>query len=204
MTPAFDTVHKLLKQLPGLGHRSAERIALSLLVEKKQTLEPLLKALKAAGETLQACEQCGNISESPLCTICQDPKRLEHTLVVVERVPDLLAIERSGSFKGLYHVLCGKLSPLNNIHPEDLTIAKLEERLQRGLIREIILALPNDIEGEATCHYLQERLCQAFSGLTLSRIGFGIPTGTSLNYTDGNTLRSAIDARRKLLDRETT
>lgn len=200
MTPAFEAVHKLLKQLPGLGHRSAERIALSLLVEKKHQLDPLLKALKEAAETLQACEQCANISEGTHCSLCQDPRRLDHTLVVVERVPDLLAIERSGAFKGLYHVLGGKLSPLNNIHPEDLNIQKLEERLQTGNIRELILALPNDIEGEATCHYLQERLLHQFSTLTLSRIGFGIPTGTSLNYTDGGTLRSAIDARRRLLD----
>lgn len=196
MTPAFEAVHKLLKQLPGLGYRSAERIALSLLVEKKGQLGPLLAALEEAARKIHPCECCGNISESPHCSICEDPKRLQETLLVVERVPDLIAIESSGAFKGLYHVLGGKLSPLHNVHPEHLNIAKLDERLRKGSVTEIILALPNDIEGEATCHYLQEHLLNAFPSLLISRIGFGLPTGSSLNYTDSPTLKSAIDARR--------
>lgn len=196
MTPAFEAVHKLIKQLPGLGYRSAERIALSLLVEKKAQLEPLLHALEAAAEKIRPCERCGNISESPLCPICEDPKRQQDTLLVVERVPDVIALESSGAFKGLYHVLGGKLSPLHNIHPEDLNMAQLDERLEAGTVREVILALPNDIEGQATCHYLQERLLHAFPSLVISRIGFGLPTGSSLNYTDSPTLKSAIDARR--------
>lgn len=196
MTPAFEAVHKLIKQLPGLGYRSAERIALSLLVEKKAQLGPLIEALEAAAEKIRPCERCGNISETPYCPICEDPKRLGHLLLVVERVPDVLAIESSGAFKGRYHVLGGKLSPLHNIHPEQLNIAKLEERLHEGLVTEVILALPNDIEGEATCHYLQEHLLSRFPSLVISRIGFGLPTGSSLNYTDSPTLKSAIDARR--------
>lgn len=196
MTPAFDAVYALLKQLPGLGHRSAERIGLHLLVSKPDQGAALIKALESALRMLGSCQTCGNVSEGPFCDICQDETRDSSVITIIESIPDLLAIERSQVYKGLYHVLNGKLSPLHNIGPEKLNLTSLAKRLEQGLVDEIILALPNDIEGEATCHYLQQTLL--LPPLKVSRIGFGLPTGSALSYADSTTLRSALGARRPL------
>jgi recombination protein RecR len=205
MSPAFEHVQKLLRQLPGLGYRSAERIALRLLVEKPDSLPPLVEALRDAAARLRRCPQCGNLTEAPapgagdasgFCEICRDPARRADQLCFVETVTDLLALERAGAYRGLYHVLHGKLSPLHGVGPGDLNLATLAARLDSGTVREIVLALSNDIEGEATCHYLQETYLSAH-GLVVSRIGFGLPSGGGLTFADADTLRSALASRRE-------
>lgn len=195
MTPAFERVQGLLKKLPGLGYRSAERLALHLLVEKRQELRPLLDALEVAAEAIHPCPTCGHLCEGELCAICADNRRDPGQLCFVEQVPDLAAIERSGAFRGRYHVLHGKLSPLHGVGPDDLNLATLAARLDAEPVQEVILALSNDIEGEATCHYLQEVF---FAGreLRISRIGFGLPSGGGIVFADATTLKSALDGRR--------
>ena len=154
MTPALEALQKQLKQLPGVGYRSAERIALHLLVEQPQKLPELVNALNAAAGSVRRCAVCGNLAEETECTVCADSRRATGQVCVVENVPDLAAIERSGAYRGRYHVLHGKLSPIRGVAPEDLNLASLLERIGSGEAKELILALSNDVEGEATCHYL--------------------------------------------------
>lgn len=195
MTPAFEKLQKHLKQLPGLGYRSAERIALHLLVEKPARLTALVDALQEAAGAVRRCERCGNLAEGPLCEICVDPKRNQREVCVVEHVPDLVAIERSGAFRGTYHVLHGKLSPIHGVGPEDLNLDSLQRRLESGEIDELILALSNDVEGEATCHYITQHLPPERK-IAVTRIGFGLPSGGGVLYADSTTLKSALDGRR--------
>jgi recombination protein RecR len=194
MTPALENLQKQLKQLPGIGYRSAERIALHLLVEKPQQLPELVTALQSAAQSVRRCQVCGNLAETETCPICADERRSATQLCVVENVPDLAAIERSGAYRGRYHVLHGKLSPIRGVGPEELNLATLLPRLQSGEVSELILALSNDVEGEATCHYLTERLPRA--GVKVSRIGFGLPSGGGVLYADAVTLKSALEGRR--------
>jgi recombination protein RecR len=194
MTPALETLQKQLKQLPGIGYRSAERIALHLLVEKPARLPELVAALESAAEKVRRCATCGNLSEEEQCPVCADEKRRGGQVCVVEYVPDLAAIERSGAYRGRYHVLHGKLSPIRGVAPEDLNFAPLLARINSGEVTELILALSNDVEGEATCHYLLERLPK--TGVKVTRIGFGLPSGSGVLYADAVTLKSALEARR--------
>jgi recombination protein RecR len=206
MPPSYEHAQKLLRQLPGLGHRSAERIALHLLVEKPARLAPLLEALRDAAARLVRCRQCGHLAEiepgqaadaaGVLCDICRNPARRPDQLCLVESVTDLLALESAGAYTGLYHVLHGKLSPLHGVGPGDLNLASLAARLDAGVVREVVLALSNDIEGEATCHYVQETFL-AGRGLAVARIGFGLPSGGGLTFADADTLRSAFTGRRE-------
>lgn len=195
MTPAFEKLQQHLKQLPGLGYRSSERIALHLLVEKPDRLPALVAALEEAAKSVRRCTRCGNLAEEELCAICADERRDHGLVCVVEQVPDLVAIERSGAFRGGYHVLHGKLSPIHGVGPSDLNFASLHERIRGGAVRELILALSNDVEGEATCHYLTEHL-PAEAGVTATRIGFGLPSGGGVLYADAVTLKSALESRR--------
>jgi recombination protein RecR len=192
---AFEDLQKQLKSLPGIGFRSAERIALHLLVEKPERLPELVRALESAGRAVRRCTRCGNLAEEELCSICADGRRQEGVVCVVEQVPDLVAIERSGAYRGRFHVLHGKLSPINRIEPDDLSLAALFSRVQSGEISELILALSNDIEGEATCHYITAHLPPEKS-VKVTRIGFGLPSGGGVLYADAVTLRSALEGRR--------
>ncbi len=196
MTPAFEKLQKQLKQLPGLGYRSSERIALHLLVEKPAQLPALVAALQEAAGAVRRCVRCGNLAEGELCEICADERRDGGVICVVEHVPDLVAIERSGAFRGVYHVLHGKLSPINGVGPDDLNLRSLLARVEAGGVREFILALSNDVEGEATCHYLTEHLPPAHP-VKVSRIGFGLPSGGGVLYADSVTLKSALEGRRE-------
>lgn len=195
MTPAYDSLLQQLKRLPGLGYRSAERVAMHLLVEQPTVMGELLDALGNARAAVSRCERCGNMAESRLCAICEDPRRDDATLCIVEHVPDLIAIERSSAWKGGYHVLHGKLSPIHGIGPEQLNFQTLEARIESGAVRELVLALSNDIEGQATCHYIQEALI-GDRAIQVSRIGFGLPSGGGVTYADSVTLRSALESRR--------
>jgi recombination protein RecR len=194
MTPALENLQKALKQLPGIGYRSAERIALHLLVEKPVRLPELVSALEAAAKKVRRCAICGNLAEEEHCPICADERRRTGQVCVVEFVQDLAAIERSGAYRGRYHVLHGKLSPIRGVAPEALNLGALFERIKAGEITELILALSNDVEGEATCHYLTERLPPG--GVKVSRIGFGLPSGSGVLYADAVTLKSALEGRR--------
>lgn len=197
MTPAFEALQKELKRLPGVGFRSAERMAIHLLLEKPNAARQLSDALLAARERVRSCSICGNVCEEERCSICEDPRREESgTLCVVEHVSDLLAIEKSSAYRGRYHVLHGKLSPINGVGPENLNLANFVRRIEAEGVKEVILALPNDVEGEATCHYLTE-LVEEREGVEVSRIGFGLPSGASVLYADSGTLKSALDARKR-------
>ena len=195
MSTAFEVLRQQLKQLPGLGFRSSERLALHLLVEKPDRLPALVEALQTAARTVRRCEQCGNVAEDARCTICSDDRRDAGFVCVVEHIPDLAALERSGAHAGVYHVLHGKLSPIRGVTPTDLNFEPLLKRVRQGAIHELILALSNDVEGEATCHYLTAQL-PTDSTVKVSRIGFGLPSGGGVLYADSITLKSALDSRR--------
>ncbi len=195
MTPAFERLQKHLKQLPGLGFRSSERIALHLLVEKPGRLPALVAALQEAAGAVKRCARCGNLAEGDLCGVCADERRDGSCVCVVEQVPDLVALERRGAPRGTYHVLHGKLSPIHGVGPGDLNLESLRARIERGEVTELILALPNDVEGEATCHYVTEHLPPE-RAVKVSRIGFGLPSGGGVLYADAVTLKSALEGRR--------
>jgi recombination protein RecR len=196
VTPSFDKVRQLLKMLPGMGHRSAERLALHLLVERPGKLAPLLESLQAAAAAVRRCARCGSLAETELCPVCHDVKRDPAAVCVVEQVPDLMAIERSSAYRGTYHVLHGRLSPINGVGPDQLNLATFEQRLKDEPITEVVLALGNDIEGEATCHYITEAIQAIRPSIKVSRIGFGLPSGSGLTFADPATLRSALEGRR--------
>jgi recombination protein RecR len=164
------------------------------LVEKPGRLPELVAALESAAKNVRRCTLCGNLSEEELCPVCADEKRGHGQVCVVEYVQDLAAIERSGAYRGRYHVLHGKLSPIRGVAPEDLNFEALLQRISKGEVAELILALSNDVEGEATCHYLLERLPK--TGIKVTRIGFGLPSGSGVLYADSVTLKSALDGRR--------
>ncbi len=208
MTPAFEKLQQALKRLPGVGYRSAERIALHLLVEKPARLPELVAALEDASRIVRRCTRCGNLAEGELCAVCADARRDQAVVCVVEHTPDLVAMERSGAYRGVYHVLHGRLSPINGVGPDDLNWSALRARLESGEVRELILALGNDVEGEATCHFITQQLAEQAAGgavaegeepgaVKVSRIGFGLPSGGGVLYADAVTLRSALEGRRE-------
>lgn len=191
-----------MKRLPGVGYRSAERMALHLLVEKPERRAELVAALEEAGRAVRRCERCGNLAEGGLCAVCGDERRDRAVVCVVEQVPDLVAMERSGAYRGVYHVLHGRLSPINGVGPEELNWGALRARLEAGEVRELILALGNDVEGEATCHFITRHLADgggAGAAVKVSRIGFGLPSGGGVLYADAVTLKSALEGRREYL-----
>lgn len=183
-----------LGKLPGIGPRSAERIALYLAQAPKEISTNLAAALGRARETIQFCEQCGALTDRQPCGICGDGRREGTLLCVVERAVDILALEKPGTFRGLYHVLGGRISPLNGVGPEDLRIAQLLQRVPAQGVKEVILALPSDVEGDATSHYLAKVL--AATGARVTRIAQGLPAGGGLDYADELTLSRALEGRR--------
>jgi recombination protein RecR len=193
-TSELDILIQLLARLPGLGPRSARRAALHLLKRRESLLEPLAAAMAKAAEAVRSCPVCGNLDTAVPCAICRDPARDGQTICVVEDLADLWALERSGAFRGRYHVLGGTLSALDGIGPEDLAIDRLVARVEPG--QELILALNATVEGQTTAHYLADRL--AGSGVRLSRLAQGVPIGGELDYLDDGTLRAALSARRAL------
>jgi len=184
-----------LKKLPGIGQRSAERIAFYLLRERNQ-LEELKKALEEARENLTFCSVCHVITDEDPCPICKDPKRDSSLLCVVERPQDVFLLEKIGFFNGKYHVLGGVISPLDNVSPEDLSIADLVERIEREGIKEVILALSPTVEGDTTAYYIADLLKPR--GIKVTRIARGLPTGSDLSLSDVTTLKEALLGRREL------
>ena len=186
---------QLLARLPGLGHRSARKAALTLLKKRTDLLEPLAAALTDAAAKIIECPTCGNIDTVSPCTICQDPRRDTGLIVVVEEIGDLWALERAGVVGGLYHVLGGHLSPLDGIGPERLNIGRLIERAAPP-VKEVLLALNTTVEGQSTAHYLTEQL--QGRGVIVSRLAQGVPMGGELDYLDEGTLAAAIKSRRTM------
>jgi recombination protein RecR len=183
-----------LSRLPGIGPRSAERLALYLAQSPPDESRRLAKALVEARERIRTCSVCGALTEQDPCPICADPRRDDSILCVVERPLDIFAMEKAGTFRGRYHVLGGKLSPLNGVEPEDLRLRELEARLAAG-VKEVIIALSSDVEGDATSFYLAKRL--AARGPKISRIAHGLPAGTGLEFADEVTLSRALEGRRE-------
>ena len=186
-----------LNKLPGIGPRSAERMALHLVQADSSAVKHLAETILHAREKIEFCEICGALTEKSPCSICDDPRRDASLVCVVERAVDILSIEKSNAFRGKFHVLGGRISPLDGVEPEDLRIAELEKRLAREPIREIVIALATDVEGDATSTYLAKRLAR--SGLKISRIAYGLPAGSGLEFADELTLSRALEGRREML-----
>ncbi|WP_349359005.1 recombination mediator RecR [Stappia sp.] len=191
--PEVEKLIQLLAKLPGLGPRSARRAALHLIKKKDQLLIPLAQAMGVAVERVTVCSTCGTVDTCDPCTICSDPRRDASTIVVVEDVADLWALERAGALDCRYHVLGGTLSPLDGIGPEDLTIAQLIERVAQGEVSEIVLAVNATVEGQTTAHYITDRL-RGFD-VRVTRLAHGVPVGGELDYLDEGTLAQALKAR---------
>ena len=187
----LDTLIQLLAKLPGLGPRSARRAALYLIKRREILLEPLAAALAKAAAAIRPCSVCGNLDTVEPCTICRDPERDATMICVVEDLADLWALERTGAFRGRYHVLGGTLSALDGIGPEELNIERLLARVRPG--QELVLALNATVEGQTTAHYLVDRL--AGRDVKISRLAQGVPIGGELDYLDDGTLTAALKAR---------
>ncbi|MEN9855121.1 MAG: hypothetical protein RL186_660 [Pseudomonadota bacterium] len=193
-SPEIERLVTLLAKLPGLGPRSARRAALHLLKQRDGLMRPLGLALEDAAIKVKTCQTCGNLDTSDPCAVCADPARDTTIVCVVAEVGDLWAIERSGAFSGLYHVLGGVLSALDGVRPEDLRIPALLARVQQGGVTEIVLALAATVEGQITSHYLADLL--ADSQVSVTRLSHGVPVGGELDHLDDGTLLAALKARR--------
>jgi recombination protein RecR len=186
------------ERLPGIGPKSAQRLAFYLLHVPQQELENFADALVSLKKNTVECHTCFNISETNPCMICDEPKRDKSVICIVEQAIDILAIEKAGKFDGVYHVLHGRIDPLNNIRPEDLRIEQLVKRVKAGnpVITEIIFALNPDMEGEATSMYIVKKLRVPNTELKITRLAYGLPTGASIEYADEITLGRALEGRR--------
>ncbi|MDB5714057.1 MAG: recR [Sphingomonadales bacterium] len=190
----IDALSQALARLPGFGPRSARRAVLHLLKKREGALIPLLRALESVNERLATCSVCGNVDTRDPCAICSDPRRDDRSIAVVEDVADLWALERSRLFPGRFHVLGGRLSALDGVRPEDLTIDRLVTRISQGGVDEVVLAMNATLEGQTTAHYIADRL-ESFP-IRLTQLAHGLPVGGELDYLDDGTLAQALRARR--------
>jgi recombination protein RecR len=195
MADAMGRLISLLKQLPGVGEKTATRLVFHILSSSRDYGRALARAVTDVVERVRPCEQCGNLSEMSPCQICTDPKRDPTVICVVEKVQDLLAIESTHEYRGLYHVLHGTLSPLEGRGPEQIRISELLDRLEKG-VKEIIVATASSVEGEATALYIKKRVDSL--GIRVSRIASGIPVGGELEYSDRGTIGRALSGRREM------
>ena len=193
----IDRLINEISKLPGLGRRSAQRIALYLLNNKNHSLIPLLKILEESKQKIINCETCGNIDTISPCHLCINPKRDLHTICVVEDISDLWTFERIGNYNGVYHILGGTLSAINGIGTEDLAITKLIDRINQQKAKEVILALSTTIEGQTTTHVISDKL-ESINGIIISRLAQGVPIGGEMHYLDENTLNAAFQSRKKI------
>jgi recombination protein RecR len=193
-SPEIDVLTQALARLPGLGPRSARRAVLHLMKRRETSLIPLLRALESVADRLSTCGICGNVDTIDPCSICADPRRDARMLCVVEEVSDLWALDRSRLFPGKFHVLGGRLSALEGVRPEDLSIDRLVARVAEGGIDEVVLAMNATLEGQTTAHYLAERI-ERFP-VRLTQLAHGLPVGGELDYLDEGTLAQALRARR--------
>ncbi len=191
--PEIERLIQLLARLPGLGPRSARRAALHLIRKREELLGPLADAMQVARERIVTCTSCGNVDTSDPCTLCRDTRRDSATLVVVETVADLWALERAGATRGKYHVLGGVLSPLDGVGPKDLNLARLTERVREEGVREVILAVNATVDGQTTAHYIVDLLAPL--DVKATRLAHGVPVGGELDYLDEGTLAAALRQR---------
>jgi recombination protein RecR len=189
----LDILIRQLSSLPGLGRRSAKRIALHLLTNKDNLMQPLAKNLTHVADIIQTCESCGNLDESDVCRICRDAKRNRNQLCVVATVADLWAIERTGIYNGIYHVLGGVLSALDGIGPQDLALDSLVENINDKSVSEVILALSATVDGQSTAHYITDMIGKA--EIKITKLAHGMPMGGELDYLDDGTIATALKAR---------
>ena len=189
-----DLLHELIEALtilPGVGQKSAQRMALFLLDKNRDGAMFIAETLKTAVENVRKCNDCRILTSSEICSICSDGRRDKSKICVVENPSDVLAIETTGGFRGLYFVLMGRLSPLDDVKPEDLGIPQLITRINKGVVKEIILATSSTVEGDATAYFIKDHIKNA----KVSRISYGIPIGGELEYVDANTIARAIQGR---------
>ena len=185
-----------LGKLPGVGPRSAERLALHIVQSEADGVRQLAQAIVTAREKILSCQICGALTEKQPCLLCTDPRRDASLLCLVERAVDILSVDKAGTFTGRFHVLGGKISPFNGVGPEDLRIDELESRLGREPIKEVILALGSDVEGDATSYYIAKRLTAR--QVKVTRIAHGLPAGSGLEFADELTLSRALEGRREI------
>jgi recombination protein RecR len=195
---AIDDLAGELAKLPGIGRKTALRLTYYLLKQRPEQSRRLADALATLAERVRPCARCYNLTEDELCAVCRDPRRDRTIVCAVEEASDIGAIERTGEYRGLYHVLGGRLSPLDGVMPEDLTIDGLTERVRGGEVREVIVATNPSLEGEATALYVQRHLASHAAGVAVTRIARGLPVGGDLEYADGVTIAQAISARREM------
>jgi recombination protein RecR len=196
---AIDDLATELSRLPGIGRKTALRLTYHLLKQSKEQSRRLAESLLTLSDRVRPCERCFNLTEDPLCSICRDPRRDQALVCVVEEPSDIGAIERAGEFRGVYHVLGGRLAPLDGVGPENLNVASLVSRVASGEVREVIVATNPSLEGEATAVYVQRELTRARNGggeLAVTRIARGLPVGGDLEYADGASIAQALAARR--------
>lgn len=194
--PEIERLIQLLARVPGLGPRSARRAALHLIKKKEALLEPLGAAMQEAAAKVRVCSVCGNVDTSDPCSVCTDPRRDDTTLIVVEDVSDLWALERAGIMSARYHVLGGRLSPLDGVGPDDLNIKSLINRVAEGGVKEVILAVNATVEGQTTAHYITDQLSPF--DVRITRLAHGVPVGGELDYLDDGTLAAALRSRTSL------
>ncbi|HHU77211.1 MAG TPA: recombination protein RecR [Firmicutes bacterium] len=195
-SPAITRLIEALRRLPGIGPKTAQRLAFFVLSMRKEDVEEFAHALLDAKKRVRQCSRCFNLTEEEVCSICRDPRRESTLLCVVQEARDIYVIEKTGQYRGLYFVLHGALSPLEGIGPEELKIPRLLQRLQEGEIKEVIMATNPNVEGDATAFYIAESARPL--GVKVMRIGFGLPVGGDLEYADQLTMSRALEARREM------
>ncbi len=197
--PLRDLINEL-KRLPGVGEKTATRLALFILADKRGLAEELSATLKTVRDQIRLCPACFNLTDRQKCSICLDPSRDQTQICVVEEPSDVLALESANTYKGLYHVLHGLMSPMNGIGPEDIKLSELLERIRSSSVSEVIVATNPSVEGEGTFHYITKLIRDAGLNVGLSRIASGVPMGGELKYMDQVTLASALRYRRTIKD----
>lgn len=196
LPPSVEQLTAEFARLPGIGPKTAQRLTFHCLRAPREHVERLAAALAALRSSVGLCRRCFFIADGELCAICANPRRDASVLCVVEEALDVIAVERSGEFGGLYHVLEGAISPIDGVGPDQLRIRELVDRVAEGEVREVVLATDPDVEGEATAHYIGERL--ASSGVTVTRLAHGLPAGSNVQYADEVTVARAFAGRRAL------
>ena len=195
-SPSIEKLIESFEKLPSIGHKTAQRLAFYMLDLNNEEVEEFTNSILNAKKNLHFCSKCFNISDTDPCNICSNPKRDESVICVVEDVRDVIAMERTHEFNGVYHVLHGSISPMNGIGPDDIKIKELLSRLMDGTVKEVILATNPRVEGEATAMYLSKLIKPL--GIKVTRIAHGIPVGGDLEYTDEITLTKALEGRREI------
>lgn len=194
----FDHLVRQFSKLPGLGPRSAKRIAIHMLTNGKEHMRDLAQSLKDTADQMKVCESCGNLDVLPVCNICSNEKRDRKTICIVAGISDLWAIERTNTYQGLYHVLGGILSALDGITPDHLHLSELEDRLNNENVEEVILALSATVDGQTTAHYVSDIIHRHHNQIKISRLAHGMPVGGELDYLDDGTIMTAFKSRRSV------